>query len=80
MSKPWIGNPNASYWDDLVEEFGFSLAEQRQIREGADRMIAEVRARRLVCPGRGDRAGLAGACGVGAGEGTASCTPEDDPA
>lgn len=48
MSNSPISNPNARYWDDLVEEFEFSPEEKRDIREGADRMIAEVRARRLA--------------------------------
>lgn len=48
MSNPPLNNPNARYWDDLVEEFDFSLQETQEIRDGADRMIAEVRARRLA--------------------------------
>lgn len=40
--------PGARYWDDVVEEFDFSPAEKREIREGADHMIAKVRARRLA--------------------------------
>jgi hypothetical protein len=64
MSQPPLNNPGARYWDDLVEEFDFSPAEKREIREGADHMIAEVRARRLNSrspqaperhPGRGRR-------------------------
>lgn len=48
MSKPPLNNPNARYWDDLVEDFGFSAEEQEAVRSGADRMIAEVRAQRLA--------------------------------
>ena len=48
MSKPPLNNPNARYWDDLVEDFGFTPEEQEAVRSGADRMIAEVRARRLA--------------------------------
>jgi transcriptional regulator with XRE-family HTH domain len=48
MSQPPLNNPGARYWDDLVEEFDFSPDEKREIREGADHMIAEVRARRLA--------------------------------
>jgi predicted XRE-type DNA-binding protein len=48
MSPPPLNSPGSRYWDDLVEEFDFSPEEKRQIRKGADRMIAEVRARRLV--------------------------------
>jgi DNA-directed RNA polymerase specialized sigma subunit len=48
MSQPPLNNPGARYWDDLVEEFGFSPDEKREIRVGADHMIAEVRARRLA--------------------------------
>jgi DNA-binding XRE family transcriptional regulator len=43
-----LNSPAARSWDDLVEEFDFSPEEKRQIREGADQMIAEVRARRLA--------------------------------
>ena len=48
MSQPPLNNPGARYWDDLVEEFDFSPDEQREIRDGANHMIAEVRARRLA--------------------------------
>jgi hypothetical protein len=48
MSQPPLNNPGARYWDDLVEEFDFSPEEKREIQAGADRMIAEVRARRLA--------------------------------
>ena len=48
MSQPPQNNPGARYWDDVVEEFDFSPEEKREIRVGADRMIAEVRARRLA--------------------------------
>lgn len=48
MSQPPLRNPDARYWDDLVEEFDFSPEEKRQIREGADRMIVEVQASRLA--------------------------------
>ena len=48
MSQPLLNNPGARYWDDLVEEFDFSPDEKREIRQGADHMIAEVRARRLA--------------------------------
>jgi hypothetical protein len=44
-SKPPLNNPNARHWEDLVEEFDFTPQETQEIREGADRMIAEVRAR-----------------------------------
>jgi predicted XRE-type DNA-binding protein len=48
MSQPPLNNSGASYWNDLVEEFDSSPDEKREIREGADHMIAEVRARRLA--------------------------------
>ena len=48
MSNPPQNSRNVWSWDDLVEEFSFSPEEIREIREGADRMIAEVRARRLA--------------------------------
>ena len=48
MSQPPLNNPGARYWEDLVEEFGFSPDEKREIRAGADHMVAEVRARRLA--------------------------------
>ena len=48
MSQPPLNNPGARYWDDLVEEFGFSPDEEREVRAGADHMVAEVRARRLA--------------------------------
>ena len=48
MSQPPLNNPGARYWDDLVEEFDFSPDEKREMRAGADGMIAEVRARRLA--------------------------------
>ena len=48
MSGPPLNNPNARYWDDLVEDFAFTPEEQESVRSGADRMIAEVRARRLA--------------------------------
>jgi predicted XRE-type DNA-binding protein len=48
MSQPSLNNPGSRSWDDLVEEFDFSPQEKRQIREGADHLIAEVRARRLA--------------------------------
>jgi predicted XRE-type DNA-binding protein len=48
MTQPTLNNPNARYWDDLVEDFGFTKKEKEEIREGADRMIAEVRAQRLA--------------------------------
>jgi hypothetical protein len=44
MSQPPLNNPGARYWDDLVEEFDFSPDEKREIRQGAQHMIAEVRA------------------------------------
>jgi predicted XRE-type DNA-binding protein len=46
--QPPLNNPGARYWNDLVEEFDFTPDEKREIREGADHMIAEVRARRLA--------------------------------
>ena len=48
MSQPPLNNPGSRSWDDLVDEFDFSPEEKRQIRAGADHMIAEVRARRLA--------------------------------
>jgi DNA-binding XRE family transcriptional regulator len=48
MNNPPQNSRGARPWDDLVEEFSFSPEEKREIREGADRMIAEVRARRLA--------------------------------
>jgi len=48
MSQPPLNDPDSRSWDDLIGEFDFSAAERRQIREGADHMIAEVRARRLA--------------------------------
>ncbi|MGD0699598.1 MAG: XRE family transcriptional regulator [Trebonia sp.] len=48
MSQPSHSTPAARSWDDLAADFGFSPAEERQIRAGADRMIAAVRARRLA--------------------------------
>jgi DNA-binding transcriptional regulator YiaG len=35
-------------WEDLAGDFGFSAEETRQIRTGADHLIAEVRARRVA--------------------------------
>lgn len=48
MNQPPQNNPGARTWDHLVEEFAFSPEEKQAIRAGADRMIAEVRARRLA--------------------------------
>lgn len=48
MSRDLLNNPNAVYWDDLVEDFAFTSDEQEQIRAGADQMIAQVRAHRLA--------------------------------
>lgn len=48
MSRDPLNNPNAVYWDDLVEDFAFTSDEQEQIRAGADQMIAQVRAHRLA--------------------------------
>jgi predicted XRE-type DNA-binding protein len=48
MSQSPLNSPSSRSWDDLVEEFDFSAEEKREIREGADQMIAEVRARRLA--------------------------------
>jgi predicted XRE-type DNA-binding protein len=48
MSQPPLNNPNARYWDDLVQDFDFSPEEREAIRAGADRMITEVRAQRLA--------------------------------
>ena len=48
MSRYPLNNPNAVYWDDLVEDFAFTSDEQEQIRAGADQMIAQVRAHRLA--------------------------------
>ncbi|MFE6907708.1 XRE family transcriptional regulator [Streptomyces erythrochromogenes] len=38
----------AARWEDVVEEFGFSPAEQAEIDRGAAEMIAVVRAHRLA--------------------------------
>jgi DNA-binding XRE family transcriptional regulator len=38
----------ARSWEDLAGDFGFSGEERRQIRTGADHLIAEVRARRVA--------------------------------
>ncbi|HET7017707.1 MAG TPA: helix-turn-helix transcriptional regulator [Streptosporangiaceae bacterium] len=48
MSQPPLNNPNARYWDDLVQDFDFSADEQQAIRSGADRMVTEIRAQRLA--------------------------------
>jgi hypothetical protein len=48
VSRPPLNNPNARYWDDLVEDFGFTPEEQDAVRSDADRMVAEVRAQRLA--------------------------------
>jgi DNA-binding XRE family transcriptional regulator len=48
MNQPPLNNPNARYWDDLVQEFDFTPEEQEAIRSGAEHMIAEVRAQRLA--------------------------------
>ncbi len=48
MSQPPLNNPNARYWDDLVQDFDFSHDEQQAIRSGSDCMITEVRAQRLA--------------------------------
>jgi predicted XRE-type DNA-binding protein len=48
MNQPPQNNPGTRTWDDLVAEFAFSPEEKQEIRAGADRMIAEVRARRLA--------------------------------
>jgi predicted XRE-type DNA-binding protein len=48
MKQPPQNKPGARTWDDLVEEFAFSPEEKREVRAGADRMIAEVRAERLA--------------------------------
>src|SRR5215472_3795867 len=48
MSQPPLNNPDARYWDDLVQDFDFSPEEKEAIRVGADRMITEVRAQRLA--------------------------------
>jgi hypothetical protein len=48
MSQPPLSNPNARYWDDLVQDLDFSPEEQEVIRSGADQIIAEVRAQRLA--------------------------------
>jgi DNA-binding XRE family transcriptional regulator len=67
MTHPPLNSPGSRSWDDLVREFDFSPAEKRQIREGADYMIAEVRARRLAEVRRRQNATqveVAGAMGV----------------
>ena len=46
MDQPPLNNPNARYWGDLIEDFGFTPDEQEALRSGADLMIAEVRAQR----------------------------------
>jgi hypothetical protein len=48
VNQPPLNNPNARYWDDLVEDFGITPDEQEAVRSGADRMIAEVRAQHLA--------------------------------
>ena len=48
MSQLPLNNPNARYWDDLVQGFDFSPEEKDAIRAGADRMITEARAQRLA--------------------------------
>lgn len=48
MAQPLLKDPNARYWDDLVEDFDFTAKEKKEIRDGADQMIAEARARRLA--------------------------------
>lgn len=48
MNQPPLNNPNARYWDDLVQDFDFSPDEKEAIQSGADRMITEVRAQRLA--------------------------------
>ena len=48
MSQPSLNSPDTRYWDDLVDDFDFTTEENLEIREGDDRMIAEVRARRLA--------------------------------
>jgi predicted XRE-type DNA-binding protein len=48
VSRDPLNNPNAAYWEDLVEDFAFTSDEQEQIRAGADQMIAQVRAHRLA--------------------------------
>jgi len=30
VSKPPLKNPNARYWDDLVEDFGFTQRSKRR--------------------------------------------------
>jgi hypothetical protein len=48
VNQPPLNNPNARYWDDLVEDFGITPHEQEAVRSGADLMIAEVRAQHLT--------------------------------
>jgi hypothetical protein len=52
VCNPPLNGPNARYWDELVEEFGFTPEEQTAVRSGADRMMTEVRAQRLAEVGR----------------------------
>jgi predicted XRE-type DNA-binding protein len=47
-NKPPLNNPGAVYWEDLVEEFDLSDQEKAEVRSGAERMLAEVRAHRLA--------------------------------
>lgn len=56
MSKEPLSNPNARYWDDLVEDLAFTPEEQVAVRSGAARMIAEARAQRLIVVERQARA------------------------
>jgi DNA-binding XRE family transcriptional regulator len=48
MSQPPRSSPAARSWGDLAGNFAFSPEEERQIRDGADQMVAEVRILRLV--------------------------------
>ncbi|MFE4262534.1 helix-turn-helix domain-containing protein [Streptomyces sp. NPDC056756] len=48
MSPTPDRSAKAARWDDLVEEFAFSPAEQAEIDRGAAEMISVVRAHRLA--------------------------------
>ena len=40
MTRHPLNDPNAAYWEDLVDEFDFDAAEKAEIQRGADKMIA----------------------------------------
>lgn len=43
-----LDDPDAVSWEDLKQELDLTTEEQEEIRAGADRLIAEVRAFRLA--------------------------------